>query len=810
MSTGLRAGTNNDGYLQVNGTDVLTALSSGNVGIGTTSPVAPLEVIGIIRSSDPTGHYTQVGADGQIELVRVSGNGPYIDFKNLANEDYDCRIQQSSDGLQFWTGGSGAASVKLIVTSAGDVSIGNNSSTAKLTVTNNSGTGPINLGDFTAAAANQNPLLRLIGRNAADSGTTSVDFYKEYQGGFRLVNNDTDSTNFTAFEIGGAERLRITSDGKIGIKVVSPGCQTGGIHAVHDATEGTPSFTGGEVGIFQRNYNSAQGCEIGIIGGSNSSSRINFGDKDDADIGIISYSHNDNSMRFTAAAAEKLRIASDGSTYRGGVIITESDMGWAHDTYQRPHIFTGATGGLPGDASVVLATPTQDPSNTRIGSIVFGCAVSGGSTSNPGIKATIEGKTNTNVASASDTGGYLAFVVKPDNGNLYEAARITSSGELNLGTTDSFAATLAIKSDANTTRQVKLLSTNTDWGWGFDTIDLLSGNVPLRLFQRWSHSGTVYERQAIKISQANNGATGVTRVAINDTSTSVPAQTFTIREDVSAGYGATLALQNKGGSVNGTATAILFGVDTSATNAPGQTDTANATITVTNSGVSNDADMRFWIHTGSGGNKDALKIVGDGNNRASAGTAVGEACRGGVAFGTAGMAIDRAWGNYPGFHVFHTTTDGFTQQGEVRFHGWNTSYDSYPETNGADFSVSLRIDGSSYHVGSDRRHKTNIVDNPYGLEEILQLQPRKFNRINSQGDIETDKGDILGFIAQEVIEVIPEAVTYYPDEDTPNEIGWCRSYSLSNEFILSSLVNAVKELSAKNDALEARIAALEG
>ena len=38
MSTGLRAGTNNDGYLQVNGTDVLTALSSGNVGIGTSTP----------------------------------------------------------------------------------------------------------------------------------------------------------------------------------------------------------------------------------------------------------------------------------------------------------------------------------------------------------------------------------------------------------------------------------------------------------------------------------------------------------------------------------------------------------------------------------------------------------------------------------------------------------------------------------------------------------------------------------------------------------------------------------------------------
>ena len=39
MSTGLICiGTNNDGYLQVNGTDVLTALSSGNVGIGTSTP----------------------------------------------------------------------------------------------------------------------------------------------------------------------------------------------------------------------------------------------------------------------------------------------------------------------------------------------------------------------------------------------------------------------------------------------------------------------------------------------------------------------------------------------------------------------------------------------------------------------------------------------------------------------------------------------------------------------------------------------------------------------------------------------------
>ena len=690
MSTGLRAGTNNDGYLQVNGTDVLTALSSGNLGVGTTSPSAPLEVVGIIKSSDPAGHYTQVGADGQIELVRVSGNGPYIDFKNLANEDYDCRIQQSNDGLQFWTGGNGSTSARLIVTNTGILEIDRGSQEDQ----------------------------------AIDIKTTSTT---------------------------GASRIRFVESGT-----------------------------------------------------SN---------------GEIAYSHNNNQLELIARSGksvvmfsndtERFRLHTDGSTYRGGNVITEADMNWGHDTYQRPHIFTGDIGGLPGDAALVLATPTADPSNVRIGSIVFGCAVSGGVTSNPGIKTAIESRTNTNVATAGDTGAYLVFSVKPDNGNVTEAARITSSGELNLGPTDSFAAKLTIKSDASTTRQVKLLSNNTDWGWGIDTIDLFGGNVPLRIFQRWSFNNTIYERQAVKIAQANNGATGVVRLAINDTSTSVPTQTFTIREDVSAGYGATLALQNKGGSVNDTATAILFGVDTSDTNVPGSADTANATITVTNSGVSNDADMRFWVHTGSGGNKESIKIVGDGNNRASAGTAIGEACRGGVAFGNAGFAIDRSWGNYPGFHTFHQNVDGDTNQGEIRFHGWNTTFASYPEPSGGDFSVNLRIDGGTYH-SSDRRHKTNIVDNPYGLEEILQLQPRKFNRISSDGSIEESQGDILGFIAQEVIEVIPEAVKYYADEDEPNENGWCRAYSLSPEYIVSTLVSAMKELSAKNDALEARIAALEG
>ena len=103
-----------------------------------------------------------------------------------------------------------------------NVGIGSTAPTARLTATNNSGTGAINLADFTASSASQNPLVRIIGRNAADSGTTSVDFYKVYQSGFSIINNDTSSSNFTAFNVGASERMRIDSDGSVGIGTDNP------------------------------------------------------------------------------------------------------------------------------------------------------------------------------------------------------------------------------------------------------------------------------------------------------------------------------------------------------------------------------------------------------------------------------------------------------------------------------------------------------------------------------------------------------------------------------------------------------------
>jgi hypothetical protein len=113
------------------------------------------------------------------------------------------------------------------------------------------------------------------------------------------------------------ERMRLDSSGRLAVGITNPSCVTGGIHAVHSNTEGSPSFVGNEVGIFQRNFNSAQGSAIGIISGSASNSDINLGDKDSANIGKIRYNNSSNFMSFTANSSERMRLTNDGEVLIG-------------------------------------------------------------------------------------------------------------------------------------------------------------------------------------------------------------------------------------------------------------------------------------------------------------------------------------------------------------------------------------------------------------------------------------------------------------------------------------------------------------
>ena len=95
---------------------------------------------------------------------------------------------------------------------------------------------------------------------------------------------------------------------------------------------------------------------------------------------------------------------------------------------------------------------------------------------------------------------------------------------------------------------------------------------------------------------------------------------------------------------------------------------------------------------------------------------------------------------------------------------------------------------------SSARYKDNIRDSTYGLSAVMQLQSRMFEY--KEDDQRTD----VGFIAEEVNEVIPELVVI-DGEGRPDAVHYDR--------ITSVLLKAIQELKEELNTATARITELE-
>ena len=114
---------------------------------------------------------------------------------------------------------------------------------------------------------------------------------------------------------------------------------------------------------------------------------------------------------------------------------------------------------------------------------------------------------------------------------------------------------------------------------------------------------------------------------------------------------------------------------------------------------------------------------------------------------------------------------------------------------------------SSWSTTSDQRLKKNIVDNTEGLEKINALRVRNFEYRTEEEITELDPtcainkaGVQLGVIAQEIQQVCPDCVK----EESTGVL------SVDSDNVFWHMVNAIKELSAKCDALQAEIDTLKG
>ena len=101
------------------------------------------------------------------------------------------------------------------------------------------------------------------------------------EGGDNDSGLDMSTNDVVAVKIAGSEKMRVHSDGKVGIGV-TPSRE---LHVQKASSGATP--TSGSVAVFEDDDNT----EISLLGGSSSQLAINFGDSDDPDGGMIRYTN---------------------------------------------------------------------------------------------------------------------------------------------------------------------------------------------------------------------------------------------------------------------------------------------------------------------------------------------------------------------------------------------------------------------------------------------------------------------------------------------------------------------------------------
>ena len=483
----------------INGTGSITGIdqgfniTSGSVGIGTDNPTAPLQ----INHASPKIILRDNDNDADISVASIGGAAVYS-----AASDIIFQTSNSSEKLRITSGGKvgirtdnpkqifsvvGRANFDLQGDYYGSWINGDSQGSSSFNVgawhnaggrMRNEGSHLVletmntshwiqlqpSGGNVSVGSNNANGLLaltaasgRLLTLRNSTTGSGSGDGSYLALNGSDLQIANAESANVILYTAD-TERLRITSAGKLTVTpedTTSSYATTDGGIDIAQIISSTGTSDSQSIGIQFSLTKSGQTGAIAEIGAIREGSGLS----------ALVFRTRDNST----GRNERLRIDSTGSIFAGGSIITEADMHWGHDTYQRPHIFTGATGGNPSDGCIVLASPETNPGGTRIGSIVFGCKTSSASgVNNSGIKATIECNTNNNLSDAWKTGASITFKTRPNNGNPTAAQTIHHNGNITKPLQPAFRALSTGFSKNNNWQKITFGTENYDIGGYYD------------------------------------------------------------------------------------------------------------------------------------------------------------------------------------------------------------------------------------------------------------------------------------------------------------------------------------------------------
>ncbi|MCR4279339.1 MAG: tail fiber domain-containing protein [Candidatus Zambryskibacteria bacterium] len=727
--------------LSVGGT-ALNVTAGGIVGIGITNPTSKLQVVGDLRIESSAG-----------------GNG-YIMYRNGTSGELEFQGNQSGYTGYHFKNSDGASRVMISSTTAGApnggiVGIATTNPRNALDVN-----GAVAVGTYAGVSAA--PSNGLIVSGNVGIGTTNPSEKLEVSGNLLVTGNSTTTnattTNFfsatasstnlfsSLLSVGGTQGLNVIAGGNVGIGTTTPSAWL----TLASGSGGTIFSEGIKInrGTVNAQYSliNQNGGELNILSiveGGGASGAINF------------QRHNAGS----GSPSSSMYISSTGNVGIGTTgpgyllhVVGSSATALAAAAIQNSSAAAAATVQLNGDLGITGSAVTN-----VAGSVLFGKELEWTTTD-------------------ATRDGYLAFSTLLNSASG-ERMRITSAGNVGIGTTNPIAR-LDLGGGYGSSGAKLLWYNDNSSGELAGT----KGGIYLDRFSLSNNTTMVFATAA--------AAPGSLIFASKDTGgTTLVARMTVLGESGNVGIGTT-----------GPEVQLQIGSNDSVVKA----------IEVRYSSV-----PTFWTNSYDGGNALATLSV---NGRDISSGSSSWATRSNASFGVAGIQMGTASDKSSYVQFLTTSTDTATPSARMTIgstgnvgigvdpgNGSNKVLIKSAGATSATYGIGIinsnsvdefyiRSDGygftnqAAWNYASDRRLKENIqyLDGTGALTIIRQLKPATFDYI-------VGEKNNIGFIAQDVQEIIPSAVTI-------NEKSGM--LSLKTEFIMPYLVNAIQELDLKIEGPE--------